>query len=170
MGDGRHAALIKDLAEAVGAHLVGAGLTVTVAESCTGGLLAAALTDIAGSSAWFEVGFVTYAPRAKHALLGVPWACLDEATIVSAPTALAMARGALAASGADVGVGVTGYAGPSGGTPECPVGTVAIGWVTARREHAQVHHFSGDRGAVRAQAVVAALVGLKDRLGQDFSR
>ncbi len=166
----QHAALIKDLAEVVGTHLVGAGLTVTVAESCTGGLLAAALTDIAGSSAWFEIGFVTYAPRAKHSLLGVPWERLDEATIVSAPTAVAMARGALTASGADISVGVTGYAGPSGGTPDCPVGTVAIGWVTAGRERARVCHFTGDRGAVRAQAVAAALTGLKDCLEQDFPR
>ncbi len=168
--DGGHAALIKDLAAAVGARLVAAGLRVTVAESCTGGLLAAALTAIPGSSAWFEAGFVTYTPRAKHILLGVPWAHLDEALIVSAPTAIAMAHGAHERGGAEVAVGVTGYAGPTGGTPACPVGTVAIGWVTARGEQSQVCHFSGDREAVRAQAVAAALAGLKDRLDQDFPR
>ncbi len=170
MVDGEHTALIRDLAAAVGAHLVAAGLKVTVAESCTGGLLAAALTDIPGSSAWFEAGFVTYAPRAKHAVLGVPWERLAQATIVSAPTAIAMARGALGRGGAEVAVGVTGFAGPTGGTAACPVGTVAIGWVTARGEQAQVCHFPGDRGAVRAQAVAAALAGLKDRLDQDFPR
>ncbi|MDA8191078.1 CinA family protein [Acidiferrobacter thiooxydans] len=166
--DGKRHALIRTLAAAVGARLAAAGQTVTVAESCTGGLLAAALTDVPGSSAWFGYGFVTYAPEAKHRLLGVAWERLDGNTIVSEATALSMARGALAVSGADIAIGVTGIAGPTGGTPECPVGTVAIGWAADGWEHAATHRFTGDRSAVRAQAVVAALDGLQGRLGPAF--
>ncbi|WP_297390851.1 CinA family protein [Acidiferrobacter sp.] len=165
---GKRHVLMQTLAAAVGARLVAAGQTVTVAESCTGGLLAAALTDIAGSSAWFGYGFVTYAPDAKHKVLGVPWERLGAATIVSEATALAMARGALGVSGADIAIGITGIAGPAGGTPECPVGTVAIGWVKDGWERAETYRFTGGRAAVRAQAVVAALDGLQGWLGRAF--
>ncbi len=163
-------ALTQALAWAIGGYLAAAGRTVAVAESCTGGLIAAALTDVPGSSAWFGYGFVTYSPRAKHELLGVPWERLDAKTIVSEPTAIAMARGALAASGADIAIGVTGIAGPSGGTPDCPVGTVAIGWAAGGWQRAETYRFPGDRAAVRAQAVAAALTGLKERLEQGFPR
>ncbi|WP_298134453.1 CinA family protein [Acidiferrobacter sp.] len=167
MDDTRHD-MIPALAEAVGRRLAATARTVAVAESCTGGLVAAALTGIPGSSAWFGYGFVTYAPDAKHRLLGVPWDRLDARHIISEATALAMARGARSASGADIAIGVTGIAGPDGGTPEVPVGTVAIGWTADAWEHAVTCHFTGGREAVRAQAVAAALSGLRDGLGQAF--
>ncbi|WP_297362587.1 CinA family protein [Acidiferrobacter sp.] len=165
---GKRRPLIRTLAAGVGARLAAAGRTVAVAESCTGGLLACALTDISGSSAWFGYGWVTYAPEAKHRLLGIPWERLGAQTIVSEATALAMARGARKVSGADIAIGITGIAGPTGGTPACPVGTVAIGWVANGWERAETHRFAGGRQAVRAQAVVAALNGLEGWLGQGF--
>lgn len=135
-----------------------AGLTVATAESCTGGLIAAALTDIAGSSDVFERGFVTYSNEAKSELLGVPAGLIDVQGAVSAEVARAMAEGALIHSRADIAISVTGVAGPGGGSPEKPVGLVFVGG--ARREQAAVaerHRFTGDRGAIRGQSVVAAL-------------
>ena len=132
--------------------------TVTTAESCTGGLLAAALTAVSGSSAVFEVGYITYADAAKTAVLGVPAEMLAEHGAVSAAVAEAMARGALQRSGADMALAVTGIAGPTGGSDTKPVGTVFIaradrtGGVRVNR-----HLFPGDRDAVRAQSVTAAL-------------
>jgi len=144
------------------------GLLLAVAESCTGGLLAASLTAIPGSSRWFEYGFVTYSARAKRTVLGVPARDVDEEHIVSVETALAMARGARALSGADVALGITGIAGPTGGTPLKPVGTVAIAWVGALHAASQCYHFGGNREAVRTQAVLSAVTGLLILLDRGF--
>jgi nicotinamide-nucleotide amidase len=152
------------LAAELGRALLARGRRVTVAESCTGGLLAGAITSVAGSSDWFEVGFVTYSNGAKTALLGVPEAVLAAHGAVSEETARAMAVGALAKSGGDLAAAVTGIAGPSGGTPGKPVGTVCFAW--ARRgggAESTTCHLAGDRGAVRAASVTFALEGLLER-------
>jgi nicotinamide-nucleotide amidase len=137
---------------------------VTTAESCTGGLIAGAITDVPGSSGWFDRGFVTYSNDAKMALLGVREATLAAHGAVSEEAAAEMASGALARSAADLAVAVTGVAGPDGGTPAKPVGMVCFGW--ARRGGAvdtATRHFPGDRAAVRAASVAVALQGLIDR-------
>jgi nicotinamide-nucleotide amidase len=137
------------------------------AESCTGGWIAKALTDIAGSSDWFVEGFVTYSNESKVRRLGVPHAVLKKHGAVSEPTVRAMAAGALRRSNAQVAVAVTGIAGPGGAVPGKPVGTVWLGWATRRgtaiRIGAQVKHFRGDRETVRRKAVRAALLGLLKR-------
>ena len=136
-------------------------LMLVTAESCSGGWIAKTLTDLPGSSAWFDAGVVTYSYEAKEALLGVNPRTLEHSGAVSEEAVLEMVSGALARFGAGVAVAVTGIAGPSGGTPDKPVGTVWIGW--KRRGgygHAQLFHFHGDREAVRRQTVAAALIGL----------
>ena len=146
------------LAEAVLAHHRRAGTKLATAESCTGGAIAAALTDVAGSSDVFERGFVVYSNEAKTELLGVPAALIAKHGAVSEEVASAMAAGALAHSHADMVVSVTGIAGPGGGTPAKPVGLVYIG--CARRGGAtsvERHVFAGDRAAVRAATVERAL-------------
>jgi nicotinamide-nucleotide amidase len=153
-----------ELAAALGRSLRRGGLHVATAESCTGGLIAGALTDVAGSSGWFDRGFVTYSNAAKTEMLGVHAQTLAAHGAVSEATAAEMAAGALARSGADLAVAVTGIAGPDGGTPAKPVGTVCFAW--ARRAGAidtATQHFAGDRAAVRAATVRAALQGLLDR-------
>jgi nicotinamide-nucleotide amidase len=155
------AALARDVADAT----LAAKLMLVTAESCTGGWIAKTLTDLPGSSAWFDAGVVTYSYEAKEALLGVNPRTLERTGAVSEETALEMVSGALARFGAGVAVAVTGIAGPSGGTPEKPVGTVWIGW--KRRggyAHARLFHFDGDREAVRRQTVAAALVGVRKAL------
>lgn len=140
-------------------------LMLVTAESCSGGWIAKTLTDLPGSSAWFDAGVVTYSYEAKEALLGVNPRTLEHTGAVSEETVLEMVSGALARFGAGVAVAVTGIAGPSGGTPDKPVGTVWIGW--KRRGgygHAQLFHFQGDREAVRRQTVAAALIGLRKTL------
>jgi nicotinamide-nucleotide amidase len=135
---------------------------LVAAESCTGGWIAKALTDLPGSSAWFECGVVAYSYEAKEALLGVNPHTLEEHGAVSQETVIEMVSGALARFGATVAVAVTGIAGPSGGTPEKPVGTVWIAW--KRRggyAHAEVFQFDGDREAVRRQTVARALEGVR---------
>lgn len=135
-----------------------AGLTIATAESCTGGLVAGCLTEIAGSSDVFERGFVTYTNAAKTEVLGVPAGLIAERGAVSAEVAEAMARGALACSKADAAVALTGVAGPGGGTAEKPVGLVYFGAVRrggAARQRREI--FGGDRTAVRASSVAAAL-------------
>jgi nicotinamide-nucleotide amidase len=134
---------------------------LVTAESCTGGWIAKVLTDIAGSSAWFECGIAAYSYESKQALLGVRPETLEHHGAVSRETALEMVSGALVHSGATLSVAVTGIAGPSGGTADKPVGTVWIAW--KRRggyATAEVFHFDGDREAVRRQTVEAALHGL----------
>lgn len=155
-----------DLATSLLARARAAGLKIATAESCTGGLVAAALTEIAGSSDVFVAGLATYANTAKAGILGVPQALLDEHGAVSEPVAIAMAEGALAVTGADVAVAITGIAGPSGGSVEKPVGLVHF--ATARRGElslARVQRFGAlGRRQVRQASVIAALELLRDRL------
>ena len=150
------------LAEQVAAAAQQRRLMLVTAESCTGGWIAKALTDLPGSSAWFDAGVVTYSYGAKEALLGVNPRTLERTGAVSEETALEMVSGALARFGAGMAVAVTGIAGPTGGTPDKPVGTVWIGW-KRRGGYAQseLFHFSGDREAVRRQTVAAALRGVQ---------
>jgi nicotinamide-nucleotide amidase len=148
------------LARRAGERLLAARLKVALAESCTGGWVAKALTDVAGSSQWFERGYVTYSNESKQQVLGVRATTLAAHGAVSGPTVDEMAAGALRASGADIAVAISGVAGPDGGTPEKPVGLVWFG--VARRasgagEHAAERRFAGDREAVRRAAVAHAL-------------
>ncbi len=146
------------LVERLAAALRGRGASLAAAESCTGGLVAAACTSIAGSSEWFERGFVTYSNAAKTELLGVPEALIAAHGAVSAEVASAMATGALARSHASVAVAITGVAGPGGGTPAKPVGTVWIAVAsTGRAAQASLLQASGDRSTIRAASVVRAL-------------
>ena len=156
---------IQELAGRLAQLLTARGERVAAAESCTGGWVAKALTDRAGSSDWFECGWVTYSNAAKQRLLGVPASLLLEQGAVSAPVVEAMVGGALAQSDADLAVAVSGIAGPGGGSPEKPVGTVWLAW-QRRGEPACSHcyQFSGDREAVRRQSVETALTGLIERL------
>jgi nicotinamide-nucleotide amidase len=153
-------------AEALGLRFRAARLSLVTAESCTGGWIAKTVTDIAGSSDWFDCGMVAYSYEAKQAMLGVRPETLEQQGAVSRETAIEMVSGALVHSGAGVAVAVTGIAGPGGGSPDKPVGTVWIGW--KRRggyARARVFHFEGDREAVRRQTVAAALEGLDELLG-----
>jgi nicotinamide-nucleotide amidase len=143
-------------------------LMLVTAESCTGGWIAKALTDLSGSSAWFEAGVVSYSNEAKMSLLGVKQETLARTGAVSEATVLEMVSGALMRLHAGVAVAVTGIAGPTGGTAEKPVGTVWIGW--QRRGHAAYarrFHFPGDRDAVRRQTVAAALAGVLAMLTEE---
>lgn len=150
------------LAQTIAAMFSQRGATLVTAESCTGGWIAKTLTDIAGSSAWFECGVVAYSYEAKEALLGVRPETLEHHGAVSRETVIEMVSGALARFGATVAVAVTGIAGPTGGTPDKPVGTVWIGW-KRRGGYAQTElfHFDGDRESVRRQTVSAALRGVQ---------
>uniref|UniRef100_Q478X9 CinA, C-terminal n=1 Tax=Dechloromonas aromatica (strain RCB) TaxID=159087 RepID=Q478X9_DECAR len=157
---------LEKLAEQLGAALLERGEWLAAAESCTGGWLAQSVTAIAGSSAWFDRGFVTYSNVAKMDMLGVPETTLDRHGAVSEATARAMAQGALVHSRADWTVAITGIAGPSGGSVEKPVGTVCFAW--AGRDagcEACTCHFAGDRAAVREQSVEYALTSLLARIG-----
>ena len=154
------------LATDVGETLRAQRQTLVTAESCTGGWIAKTVTDIAGSSEWFDCGIVAYSYEAKQALLGVNPSTLEAHGAVSRETAIEMVSGALVHSGAGVAIAVTGIAGPGGGTQDKPVGTVWIGW--KRRggyPRAEVFQFDGDREAVRRQTVAAALQGLRSLAG-----
>jgi nicotinamide-nucleotide amidase len=156
-------AQLQALAETVGARLRDARQMLVTAESCTGGWIAKTVTDIAGSSEWFDCGIVAYSYEAKQALLSVNPHTLETHGAVSRDTVIEMVSGALVHSGASVAIAVTGIAGPGGGTVDKPVGTVWIGW--KRRgdyPRAEVFRFDGDRDAVRRQTVAAALAGLGD--------
>jgi len=144
--------------------LLAKGHMMATAESCTGGMIAAACTDLAGSSAWFERGFVTYSNEAKTELLGVPAALITEHGAVSEPVARAMAEGALRHARAHIAVAVTGVAGPGGGSTDKPVGSVWFGWATPAGVKTQLRHFDGDRQQVRLATVRHALQGLNDLL------
>ena len=138
---------------------------LVTAESCTGGWIAKTVTDIAGSSDWFDCGMVVYSYEAKQAMLGVRPETLETHGAVSRETAIEMVSGALVHSGASIAVAVTGIAGPGGGAPDKPVGTVWIAW--KRRggyARAEVFRFDGDREAVRRQTVAAAVAGLQGLL------
>jgi nicotinamide-nucleotide amidase len=156
--------MLHALATLVGAGLSARGWTLATAESCTGGWVAEAVTAIAGSSAWFERGFVTYSNDAKRECLGVRAETLDRHGAVSEPTAREMAGGALLHSRANIAVAITGIAGPGGGSDAKPVGTVCFAWaVPGGAVDAATHRFSGDREAVRRQAVIVALQGVLER-------
>ena len=135
---------------------------LSTAESCTGGMIAAACTDLAGSSTWFERGFVTYSNAAKTELLGVDAALINTHGAVSEPVARAMATGALQHSHAQVSVAVTGVAGPGGGSADKPVGAVWFGFAFASGVTTEMCHFEGDRAAVRQAAVHHALTRLAE--------
>jgi nicotinamide-nucleotide amidase len=150
----------EQLAAEVGRVLQGKGLVLATAESCTGGGVAQAVTGIAGSSAWFDSGFVTYSNAAKSALLDVPAELIAAHGAVSEEVAAAMAAGAVARSNAQVALSTTGIAGPGGAVPGKPVGTVCFGWAGAGKVHTERLVFSGDRQAVREQAVAHSLQGL----------
>jgi nicotinamide-nucleotide amidase len=154
------------LAKRVGAKLKARGLTLATAESCTGGWVSQAVTAIAGSSDWFDRGFVTYSDAAKREMLGVKAGTLARHGAVSEQTAREMAAGALAHSRAQVALAITGIAGPSGGSPEKPVGTVCFAWAWKdAAPAAQTRQFKGDRESVRRQSVRTALRGVLDLLG-----
>lgn len=156
---------LEMLAARAGALLLQRGEWLAAAESCTGGWLAQSVTAIAGSSAWFERGFVTYSNAAKSEMLGVPASTIDRHGAVSEATARLMAQGALAHSRADWAVAITGIAGPTGGSPDKPVGTVCFAWACKEGGcEAGTAHFSGDRAGVREQSVRHALRGLIERL------
>jgi nicotinamide-nucleotide amidase len=157
------AALAKTVA-GLSEKLLRRRLSLATAESCTGGWIAKCCTDRAGSSAWFERGFVTYSNAAKHDLLGVDAQVLEQAGAVSEIVARQMAAGAVSRSGADVSVAVTGIAGPDGGSADKPVGTVWFGWSLKGAVSTDCRVFDGDRDSVRRQAVAHALGGLIDRL------
>jgi nicotinamide-nucleotide amidase len=139
-------------------------LLLTTAESCTGGLIAASCTDLAGSSQWFDRGFVTYSNAAKTDMLGVDAALIAQFGAVSEPVAAAMAQGAVKHAAAQISVAVTGVAGPAGGSAEKPVGTVWIGWCVSGQTTTELCHFDGDRATVRALTVQRALQGLVELL------
>lgn len=155
---------IDDLARQLGQLLISRNWRITTAESCTGGLIAGAMTDVSGSSSWFEQGVVTYSNRAKHDLLGVPTSVFDQDGAVSEACVLSMASGALRTSGADIAVSVSGVAGPGGGSTLKPVGTVWLAWAWGESVEAEHFLFAGQRSEVRMQAVVRALHGSIQRL------
>ncbi len=156
---------VLEKARRAGELLLRHHIMIVTAESCTGGLVATALTSVAGSSAWFERGFITYSNAAKLEQLDVPVEVLHEHGAVSEQVVLAMARGAIEHSQAHVSVSVSGVAGPDGGTADKPVGTVWIGWgQKLGYAEARCFHFSGDREAVRQAAAEAALDGVIARL------
>ncbi|HEV2430723.1 MAG TPA: CinA family protein [Burkholderiales bacterium] len=151
---------MDDLARRVGERLVASGQILATAESCTGGWVAQAVTAIAGSSDWFDRGFVTYSNDAKQEMLGVDADTLARYGAVSEHTAREMAQGTLARSKATVALAVTGVAGPAGGSAEKPVGTVCFAWVSRQGARAETVRFAGDRESVRRQSVNHALEGL----------
>jgi len=152
---------IRNTVSRLADRLVELGVVLSAAESCTGGWLAKVCTDLPGSSAWFERGFVTYSNEAKQEMLGVREETLLSHGAVSEKTVVEMAVGALANSRAQIAVAISGIAGPGGGTPDKPVGTVCFAWAMEGREpHSERCRFDGDREAVRLQAVRFALHGL----------
>ena len=148
---------LRDLALRLGRALADRGLTLATAESCTGGLVACRVTDIPGSSAWFLGGVVSYSNAAKCHILGVPQAVLDTAGAVSRETVLAMAKGARGIFGTDLAVAISGVAGPDGGSPEKPVGTVWLAWEGPFGAKAALFHFDGGRLEVKEAAARTAL-------------
>ncbi|WP_137936622.1 nicotinamide-nucleotide amidohydrolase family protein [Chitinivorax sp. B] len=152
---------LEHLAIELGGLLRQRGWWLATAESCTGGWIGEVLTAIPGSSTWFDRGYVTYSNRAKCELLGVPAECIQTFGAVSGETVQAMVEGAMRMAKVDLAVAVSGIAGPDGGTPDKPVGTVWLGWVSnGSPVIVQRYHFTGDREAIRRAAVEAALQGL----------
>jgi nicotinamide-nucleotide amidase len=153
-------ALLQTLANT----LVSRQWTLCSAESCTGGLIAAACTELSGSSQWFDRGFVTYSNAAKTDMLGLPAAWIEQQGAVSEAVARAMVEGAVQRSGCDAAIAVTGIAGPTGGSPDKPVGTVWVAWHAKGVTTACKYMFSGDRQQVRHSTVTTALQGMLERL------
>lgn len=158
-----HSAVVAEAAGKLAAALLARDERIAVAESCTGGLIAAACTELAGSSRWFERGVVTYSNEAKQQLLGVPGALIAAHGAVSEAVVRAMAEGLMVRAPVHHTLAVSGIAGPEGGSAEKPVGTVWIAWAAAAGTRARRFQFSGDRTAVRQQAVLAAVLGLLER-------
>ena len=159
---------IYELAQQVGEQLLQQHKMLAVAESCTGGWVAKCLTDIAGSSQWFDRGFVSYSNAAKQAMLGVSGVTLEQTGAVSEQIVREMVTGALENSAATVAVAISGIAGPGGDMPGKPVGTVCFAWAASAGSEviAETRHFEGDREAVRRQSVSFALQGLLNVLGR----
>ncbi len=159
---------IATLSEALVSELIQSGSWLSVAESCTGGWIAKALTDIAGSSQCFGYGIVSYSNGAKESMLGVNPASLNEHGAVSDAVVREMAAGVLDLSGADYAVAVSGIAGPDGGTEEKPVGTVWFGWAVRNQEKTSIdtekRMIKGDREAVRTRTVIIAMQGIRERI------
>src|SRR3954470_24384624 len=151
---------IIELAAKTGRALQAKGLLLVTAESCTGGGVAQAITEIAGSSEWFDCGYITYSNASKTEMLDVPAALFAQHGTVSEEIAAAMAEGALANSNAHITLSTTGIAGPGGAVPGKPVGTICFGWAMGENTHTERLVFSGDRRAVRQQTVAHALKGL----------
>lgn len=161
-------AQLEKMARDAGRALEAAGMRLVTAESCTGGWIAKLITDVAGSSGWFERGFVTYSNDAKTELLGVPADLIATSGAVSEDTVRAMAAGALEHSRGDLSVAVSGVAGPGGGNADKPVGTVWLAWARTGADTRTRHfRFDGDREAVRRRSVAAALEGVLAWLDAD---
>ncbi|PID46271.1 MAG: damage-inducible protein CinA [Proteobacteria bacterium] len=157
---------LKDTAKRVSALLISRGETLATVESCTGGWVAKVLTDLPGSSAVLQCGFVTYSNEAKQQMVGVSADTLEKFGAVSEAVATEMASGALKNSNATISLSITGIAGPEGGTDKKPVGTVCFAWATNKGLlDTETCYFAGDRDAVRRQSVVHALQGVESRLG-----
>lgn len=152
---------LRVLSKRIGLKLKQAEQTITTAESCTGGIIASVITDVAGSSQWFERGFVTYSNQAKVEMLGFDVSIIEQHGAVSEATVQAMAEGAKHQAHADYAIAVSGIAGPSGGTEEKPVGTVCFAWATPSETYIETTQFSGDREEVRQQASFYALTKLE---------
>ncbi|MBU3616638.1 CinA family protein [Polynucleobacter sp. JS-Polo-80-F4] len=150
----------SDLTKTLAQILLSRNWTVSLAESCTGGLVCATLTELAGSSEWFERGYITYSNEAKAECLDVPPLLIESHGAVSEQVAKAMAEGAHMNSGSNVAISITGVAGPSGGSAEKPVGTVCFGWATENQTLTKTMHFEGDRQTIRQQATEFALTEL----------
>ncbi|MGN6231806.1 MAG: CinA family protein [Trinickia sp.] len=156
--------VVHQLAVRAGNKLREMHLFLATAESCTGGMVASAVTDISGSSGWFERGFVTYSNQAKTEMIGVPADLIDKHGAVSEQVARAMAEGALRNSRAQVSLAITGVAGPGGGTETKPVGMVCFAWSNRLATSAETHVFKGDREQIRVQAAAHALRGLLEHI------
>ena len=154
----------ESLARQIGEQLLEHGWLLATAESCTGGWVSAAITAIAGSSQWFERGYVTYSNQAKQEMLGVQASTLEHHGAVSEAAVLEMASGAINHSGAQCAVAISGIAGPGGGSTEKPAGTICFAWALPGSVEAVTQHFSGDRKSVRSQSVHLSLQGLLQRL------
>jgi nicotinamide-nucleotide amidase len=155
---------MDELAQRIGRRLKASRQRLVTAESCTGGWAAQVVTSVAGSSEWFERGFVTYSNDAKQESLGVPAEVLKKFGAVSEETAREMALGALARSKGTIALSVTGVAGPTGGSAAKPVGTVCFAWVVKSSARSETRHFAGDRESVRRQSVIRALEGVIELL------
>ncbi len=158
---------IFQLAGRAGKTLSQYGLKLVTAESCTGGGVGQAITDISGSSNWYDRGFITYSNQAKIEMLGISETTLDQHGTVSEQTAKEMLIGALNNSRAQIGVSITGIAGPSGGTEQKPIGMVCFAWGKQDNlMYSETHYFDGDRAAIRHQSIIVALEGIIDLVNQ----